>query len=532
MAFVITQNCCNDSSCVPVCPVDCIRPVTATSDDAATMLYIDPVACVDCGACMAECPVGAIYYEDDLPAGQQPFKQLNADYFARNPLRVRHSAPRPADPGVEAGSLRVAIVGSGPAACYAAAELMRIDGAEVSVIERLPSPFGLIRAGVAPDHQRTKAVVSAFEPALAHDGASCFFNVTVGQDVSHEELLEYHHAVIYAVGTSASRELGIPGEHLPGSHSAAEFVAWYNNHPEHGDDEFHLATTRVVVVGNGNVALDIGRVLLGDRETLAATDIAEHALTRLAESSVSEVVLLARRGAAHAAFSVGEFLALAELPGVDVIIEGEVGAAPVGDFEAAAKYDAVLGYRDRPPTPGHKRLVFRFGVTPVEILGSQTVEGIRIVTTGCAPEADGEILSTGLVLRSIGYRGEPVPGIPFDAERGIVPNDHGRVLDGDRLCDRVYVAGWIKRGPRGVIGTNRRCAEETVGALIQDYRSGRLATPVVTGFAKFLAQRGIRVVDWQGWQRIDAAEKRRGADEARPRMKFTDVREMLQVADG
>ncbi|TDO17934.1 ferredoxin--NADP+ reductase [Mycobacterium sp. BK086] len=527
MAFVITQNCCTDASCVPACPVDCIRPVPNASGVGNQMLYIDPAACVDCGACLQVCPVGAIYYEDDLPTGQAKFRDINADFFARQPLRTRAATPVAVRPAVPSGALRVAIVGSGPAACYAAAELLENDGVEVNVFERLPTPFGLIRSGVAPDHQRTKEVVSLFEPALGGPGAGCYFNVAVGSDISHDELLAHHHAVIYAVGASASSSLGVPGEHLPGHHAAADIVAWYNGHPDHVHDDPDLDSPRVVIIGNGNVALDVARVLLMTPDALANTDIADHALRRLTAGSIQEVVILARRGAADAAFSVGEFLALGEIAGVDIAIEGELGDRPDDDFERALKYDIAVEYRRRTATPGNKRLVFRFSTTPVELVGAQRVEGLRVRT------GEGEqTIDTAMVLRSIGYRGTPIADLPFDASRGVVPNEGGRVLADGQTVPGVYATGWIKRGPRGVIGTNRGCALETVDALFEDFMAGRLGRPVGTNsdVDALLASRSVPVVDWQGWRTIDAAERDRAAGSARPRVKYSDAAELVAVA--
>jgi ferredoxin--NADP+ reductase len=485
------------------------------------MLYIDPDACVDCGACLQVCPVGAIYYEDDLPNGQKKFRDINADFFARRPLRTRAASPVAKRPTVEPGALRVAIVGSGPAACYAAAELLENDGVEVNVFERLPTPFGLIRSGVAPDHQRTKEVVGVFEPALGGPGAGCYFNVAVGPDISHDELLAHHHAVIYAVGATASRSLGIPGEELAGHHAAADVVAWYNGHPDHADDELDLDSPRVVIIGNGNVALDVARVFLMTPDALAGTDIADHALQRLAAGSIEEVVILARRGAADAAFSVGEFLALGELGGIDIAVEGELGHRPDDDFEAALKYDLAAEYRDRPTTPGNRRLVFRFSATPVELVGASRVEGLR-VRDGLGEST----IDTSLVLRSIGYCGNPIAGLPFDAARGVVPNEGGRVATG------VYVTGWIKRGPRGVIGTNRACAHETVDALFEDFTAGRLTRAVGTNSEvdALLASRNVPVVDWHGWRAIDAAEQARATGDRRPRVKYSDVTELVAIA--
>src|SRR5208283_4031138 len=259
MTYVITQNCCKDGSCVPVCPVDCIRPVGGPGEFTGTeMLYIDPDACIDCGACMEECPVDAIYYEEELPAELERFREINATYFEHHPLEPEEKRPSaPHHRAIEPGSLRVAIVGAGPAACYAAAELIRTDGVEINLFERLPTPFGLIRAGVAPDHQHTKSIVDMFNYAFTERRFRCYLNVEVGRDLSHEDLLAHHHAVIYAVGASKSRELGIPGEELPGNYGAADFVGWYNGHPDHAHHHFDLSSECAVIVGNGNVALDV-----------------------------------------------------------------------------------------------------------------------------------------------------------------------------------------------------------------------------------------------------------------------------------
>ena len=531
MAYVITQNCCKDASCVPVCPVDCIRPAGGAGEFTGTeMLYIDPETCIDCGACMEECPVDAIYYEDDLPDELQRFRDINAGYFERHPLEM-DVAPASGDhAAVEPGSLRVAIVGAGPAACYAATELMRIGGVEVDMFERLPTPFGLIRAGVAPDHQRTKSVVGIFDAAFANPRFGCHLNVEVGRNATHEDLLAHHHAVIYAVGASKSRELGLPGEDLPGNCAAADFVGWYNGHPDRAADVFDLTSERAVIVGNGNVALDIARMLVMDRDELATTDIAQHALDALSDSSIREVVILARRGLRDAAFSVGEFLALGHLTGVDVIIESDdLEPHPEDDVETALKLDIAREFAERQLEPGNKRIVFRFLTSPVELIGDARVEGLRVAHAG----GDTELIETSLVLRSIGYTGSPIDGVPFDVAKGVVPNENGRVLgeDGQPLPG-VYVTGWIKRGPRGVIGTNRTCAEETVAQLWQDFDTGHLSREVGdrTALRALLSDRGAYPVDWQGWRAIDLAERRRGADTARPRVKFVDIRDMLAAA--
>ena len=527
MAYVITQNCCKDASCVPVCPVDCIRPADGGDTE---MLYIDPTSCIDCGACQEECPIDAIYHEDELPEHLERFRDLNAAYFAANPVEVRFAEPRLEHPAVEPGSLRVAIVGAGAAACYSAAELMRVGGVEVSVFDRLPTPFGLIRCGVAPDHQRTKQVADAFASAFRDPRLTCYFNVEVGRHISHDELMRHHHAVIYAVGASASAELGLPGEQLSGSHPAAQFVAWYNGHPDQAEADFRLSGERCVVIGNGNVALDVARILLLSPDELARTDIADHALKILSDTAIREVVVLARRGPADAAFSVGEFLALGDLPGVDILIDhdGEFSAHSA-DPETQAKIDLIREFAARPHNTEHKRMVFRFHISPIEFLGEDRVRGLRV------GHRSGEIeeIETSLVLKAIGYRGTPLPGVPFDADRGIIPNEQGRVIGSDgQVLTGVYTAGWIKRGPRGVIGTNRACAQETVACLWEDYDDGRLRRELSPskGIDAILAANGAEPVDWRGWLAIDAAERAEGAQQGRPRVKFVNVADMLAIA--
>ncbi len=533
MAFVITQNCCKDASCVPVCPVDCIRPDPAGDVGGSTMLYIDPVACIDCGACMAECPVDAIYYDEDLPPDQQRYRELNAAYFARNPLRISYPTKVLDHRPVEPGALQVAIVGSGPAALYAAGELLRIGGVEVNLFERLPTPYGLIRAGVAPDHQRTKAVVDSFDWLFADSRLGCYFNVDVGRDLTHEELAARHHAVIYAVGASRSRDLAIPGESLDGHHAASDFVAWYNGHPDHAADTYTLDTERAVVVGNGNVALDVARMLVMSPAELAQTDIAQHALDALAQSNIREVVVLGRRGARHAAFSAAELYALGFLDGVDIVVEGaDLSASDDDDVDTTAKLGILAEFQERPVDPANKRIVLRFDSVPREIIGESGVEGLRIARAG-APDVC-EVLDTGLILRSVGYRGDAIAGLPFDAEAGVVPNRQGRVLDGDRPMPGVYATGWIKRGARGVIGTNRQCAEETVAKIWEDFDAGLLEPQPADGpsVGDVLAVRGVDWVDTAGWRAIDAAERDRGAAVHRPRVKFVDVGEMVIAAGG
>jgi ferredoxin--NADP+ reductase len=532
MAYVITQNCCKDASCVPVCPVDCIRPAPSGDLAGTPMLYIDPVTCIDCGACMEECPVDAIYYEDDLPADQLRHRELNAGYFQRHPLQMAYPTPAVDHRPIEPGALRVAIVGTGPAALYAAGDLLRIGGVEVNLFERLPTPFGLIRAGVAPDHQLTKAITESFRPVFADARMGCYLNVEVGRHLSHDELAARHHAVVYAVGASRSRNLGIDGEHLSGNHSASDFVAWYNGHPDHADS-YDLSAERAVVIGNGNVALDVARVLLMSRGDLAKTDIVDHALDALSHSNVREVVVLGRRGARHAAFSAAELLALGHLPGVDVVV-GPCDLTPHNDDDAdtIAKLRILAEFRERSSDPIHKRIVLRFNAPPTEIVGRERAQGVRI---GAITADEAEVIDSPLILRSIGYVGTAVPGLPFDSAAGTVPNHHGRVVEKGRPITGVYVTGWIKRGARGVIGTNRQCARETVTRIWQDFDAGLLSHDVnaaTPSISELLAQRGAQPIDTSGWHLIDTAERDRGAIGQRPRVKFVDVADMVAAARG
>ncbi|WP_236977339.1 MULTISPECIES: FAD-dependent oxidoreductase [Mycobacterium] len=531
MTFVITQNCCKDASCVPVCPVDCIRPVGGPGEFiGAEMLYIDPATCIDCGACAEECPVDAIYYEEELPPDLQRYLDINARYFEHTPLEIGAVSTVDTHAPVGAGSLRVAIVGAGPSGCYAAGALARVAGVEISVFDRLPTPFGLVRAGVAPDHQHTKSVVDVFGPALTSRTLTCHLNVEIGRDISHEELLAHHHAVIYAVGASRSRDLGIGGEQLPGSYPAADFVGWYNGHPDHARQTFDLSAERAVVIGNGNVALDVARVLLKGSEQLGQTDIAQHALDSLSDSAVREVQIIGRRAPRDAAFSVGEFLALGQLPGVDVVIDSDdLEPRPGDDVATTMKLEIAREFNERPRHPENKRIVFRFLTSPLEIVGDDRAQGLRV----SLPGGETDLIHARLILRSVGYRGEPIGGVAFDAAVGVVPNDGGRVLGEDGVpAPGVYVTGWIKRGSRGVIGTNRSCAEESVASLWADFDRGLLDRELdePDALAGLLVERGVERVDWQGWLAIDEAERRRGEQAGRPRIKFVDLAEMLGVA--
>ncbi|GGL37137.1 4Fe-4S binding protein [Nocardia jinanensis] len=556
MAYVITQRCCNDASCVSECPVDCIRPTPDQPEFATTeMLYIDPDTCIDCGACVDACPVEAIFSEDDLSASLARFREINAAWFERHPLESNlDPISTPVRPPKELGTLRVAIVGAGPAAAYAADELLRRCDVQVEMFDRLPTPWGLVRAGVAPDHPGTKTVAGMFESAFRRDTLQYYLNVEVGKHITHEELLAHHHAVLYAVGASSDRRMGIPGEELPGSHSATEFVAWYNGHPDYADRVFDLSGERAIIVGNGNVALDVARVLTVDPDELAKTDIADHALAALRGSAIREVVVLGRRGPLQAAYTSPEFLALTHLSGVDIVIDpAELELDPASqalldhpDAEPSLKLKYALAeeFAAEPVAEGNKRIVFKYLAAPIAVTGTDKVEGLEYARNelveedgilNARPTSEVGSLPASLVLRSIGYRGRPIPDLPFDDRRAVVPNEHGRVTGADgQPVTGVYVSGWIKRGPRGVIGSNRVDSAETVEGLIADFIAGKLVAPTADRDAlrALVRERQPDLVDRVGWKAIDQAERGAGKDSGRPRVKFTSLADLLQAAKG
>ncbi|MEU1427396.1 FAD-dependent oxidoreductase [Nocardia sp. NPDC005746] len=490
MPYVVTQSCCSDASCVYACPVNCIHPTPDEPDFlTAEMLYVDPQACVDCGACATACPVDAITSSKKLTAEQLPFIEINADFYRQERPRPLLAMPIPAaevKPGRE--PLRVAVIGSGPSAMYAADELLTQPGVSVTVFDKVTTPYGLARFGVAPDHTKTRQVGELFDVISAQPGFGSYLNVNVGEHVSHEELLAHHHAVIYAVGASSDRKLGIPGEGLPGSTSATDFVAWYNGHPDQAGRFFDLSARRAVIVGNGNVALDVARILTTDPELLAGTDVSQRALNTLRRSNIEEVVILGRRGPAESAFTVPEFVGLLGAD-VDIVVEGELPPIVEGMSQKVEhKLKLLHGLADR-PVGGRKRIVFRYLSAPVTIAGVDRVTGVEVVrnelVTGdngavhAVPTEDVETLDAGLVLTSVGYRGVALPGVPFDERAGIIPNLDGRVLEesGGAVVSGAYVTGWIKRGPTGFIGTNKSCAQQTVRQLVDDFNAGRLPRP-------------------------------------------------------
>jgi ferredoxin/flavodoxin---NADP+ reductase len=448
-------------------------------------------------------------------------------------------------------------VGSGPAGFYAAGHLLQNKKrpdlvVQVDMYDRLPTPWGLVRAGVAPDHPNIKAVSRVYEKTAAHPEFRFLGNVEYGRDLTHEDLTSRYHAVIYAVGAQTDKQIGIPGEDLPGSWAATEFVAWYNGHPDYRDLEFDLSCERAIVIGNGNVAADVARMLALTREELAVTDVADHALDPLAESNIREIVVLGRRGPAQAAFTNPELLELGEMTDADVFVDPrDVELDPLSkqwlesegaDMTSRKNVEILTGYSTREPEGKRRRIVLRFLVSPIEILGEEKVEGIRICRNelrdengslrACATERT-ETLDCGIVFRSIGYRGVPLPGLPFDEGRGIVPNEGGRITGEGGSIEGEYVVGWIKRGPTGIIGTNKRDAQETVDHLVEDLDAGRLlapADPDRDSLEELLDERRPDHVTYAGWEAIDRAEKSAGEPQGRPRVKLTSFEELLDAA--
>ncbi len=447
--------------------------------------------------------------------------------------------------------LRVAVVGSGPAGFYAAEHLLtdRAHHVRVDMFERLTTPWGLVRSGVAPDHPKLKSVSRIYERTAGQPGFRMFGNVELGSDLTHEDLAEHYHAVVYAVGAQTDKRSGIPGEDLPGSWAATDFVGWYNGHPDYRDLVFDLDCERAVVVGNGNVAMDVARMLCLTREELAVTDVGDHALEVLAEHRIREIVVLGRRGPEQAAFTTPELRELGELTDADVAVDPaeldlDADAARRSPSQTAQRNVEVLrDYAQRVSEGRRRRIALRFLVSPVEILGDTRVEALRLVRNRLVRAGDGslraratdvtETIACGLVFRAIGYSGVALPGVPFDTGRGVIPNECGRVVGAGGAIPGVYVTGWIKRGPSGVIGTNKKCAQETVDALLADADAGALPTPHEDDAARFearLRERKPQLVTYAGWEAIDRHERALGEPQGRPRVKLTRLEEQLRVA--
>jgi ferredoxin/flavodoxin---NADP+ reductase len=455
--------------------------------------------------------------------------------------------------GTAQNPLRVAVVGSGPAGFYAAGQLLASEDPtiQVDVFDRLMTQWGLVRFGVAPDHPKIKSVTRVFERTARQPGFRFHGNVEVGTDVTHEQLAAAYHAVLYAVGTPGDRRLAIPGEDLPGSESATEFVAWYNGHPDYADRDFELSCKRAVVIGNGNVALDVARMLALSVDELRVTDIADHSIELLRESQVEEIVVLGRRGPAQAAFTNPELRELADLELADVIVDpadleldpGSTAALADADATTKRNVETLSAYAALTPAGRPRRIALRFLSSPVAIEGEDRVEAVvvernELVLDGGAlkarPTGVRERIETGLVLRAVGYVGRPLPGVPFDDRRQTVLNRDGRVLDpasGEPIRG-LYAAGWVKRGPSGVIGTNKKCAQETTDLLFADFAAGLLPEPTDTPDALLarLREGGVNVIDYSGWEAIDAHERALGEPDGRPRVKLVRREEQLKRA--
>jgi ferredoxin--NADP+ reductase len=460
-----------------------------------------------------------------------------------------------ARPGTVERPLRVAIVGAGPAGYYAADQLLRQEAVvvEVDMLDRLPTPYGLVRLGVAPDHQKIKAVTAVFDKVAVLPGFRFFGCVELGRDIAVDDLRRHYHQILYCTGAQTDRRMGVPGEDLKNSHPATEFVAWYNGHPDYRDCQFDLSQERAAIVGVGNVAVDVARILCRSAEELAKTDIADYALEALARSRIKEVFLLGRRGPAQAAFTNPEIRELGELPNADIAVRAdEVALDGVSrevlerspDRATLKKVDILQEFAGRPPAGKARRLTLRFLVSPVAIEGdaSGQVVSLRLVrnrlvltesgSLQARPTDESEELPVGLVFRSVGYRGLPLVGVPFHEDWGVILNERGRVIDPVTRRPRVgeYVAGWIKRGPTGVIGTNKPDAAETVGGMIEDLSQGRVlnpSAPTAEDAERLVRERQPQCVSYADWRRLDELEVSRGRPAGRPRVKFTRVKDML-----
>lgn len=441
--------------------------------------------------------------------------------------------------------LRVAVVGAGPSGVYAVQALLGAETAvDVDVFDRLPAPYGLVRYGVAPDHPKMRSVIRVLHEALAHSSVRFIGNVSFGVDVTRADLRAHYDAVIYATGTQGDRSLGIPGEDLPGSHGAAEFVAWYCGHPDAASRDFTLDARSVAVIGAGNVALDVARVIAKGPDEIGSTDVPEPVLTAFRDSQVTDIYLLGRRGPAQAKFTPVELREMGKLAGADVIVRPDelvldaASETAVADSRQVGKNVELLREWSQRPLEGKPRRVhFRFLTSPVRILGESRVTGLTVERnaldgTGAAKgTGEHETVDVGMVFRAVGYRAEPLPGVPFDRGNDTVPHREGRVLDDGEVSPGEYVTGWAKRGPTGVIGTNKSDAAETVRSLFADAdRLGSAARPDPGDMTRLLESRGADYVDWSGWLRLDTHEVDLGRTEGRERIKVPDLATMLAIS--
>jgi ferredoxin/flavodoxin---NADP+ reductase len=451
--------------------------------------------------------------------------------------------------------IRVAIIGSGPSGFYAADHLFKQKDLDIHIdmYERLPTPFGLVRGGVAPDHPKIKSVTKLYTRIASNEKFNFFGNVEFGGDLPRGEMIQHYHAIIYAVGAQTDKKLGIPGEDLINSYAATEFVGWYNGHPDYRHYNFDLSAKRVAVIGVGNVAMDVTRILARTTDELYETDIADYALEALKDSQVEEIIVLGRRGAAQAAFTNPEIKELGEMDDADIIVSKadatlddlsaeELQTNP--DRQAVRNVEILQDYADREPTGKSRKIIMRFLASPVEIIGDKRVEAIKIVKNELRQTERGlrsratdeyETLPVDMVFRSVGYLGVALPDVPFYERWGTIPNENGRVLtehEGDEQVIGDYVVGWIKRGPSGIIGTNKPDAVESANMFLEDLSAGKVLTPMDTSteaVIDWVTSRKSNYVTFADWEKLDAIELQRGEETGRSRVKFTRIDDMLEA---
>jgi anaerobic selenocysteine-containing dehydrogenase/NADPH-dependent glutamate synthase beta subunit-like oxidoreductase/NAD-dependent dihydropyrimidine dehydrogenase PreA subunit len=553
MAYVVTASCLGDrfTKCVDVCPVDAFR-------EGPQMLYIDPQVCIDCNACLTECPVRAIYPDSAVPEPMQDYIELNARMAKQYPpitesLDVDDSqasmtvkAPRAAGP-----ARRLAVIGAGPSGFYAADEMLRqLPGSSVDIFERLPTPFGLVRYGVAPDHPKIKSVAASFDKIARSPKVRFFGNVELGRDLSRDELLEHYDAVLYATGGSASRPLALPGAELGNIQGASAFVGWYNGHPDYRDLQVDLSGDTALVIGMGNVALDIARILAMPVAELELTDIADYALEALRQSNIREVCLVARRGPVQAAFTPKELRQLLDTQGVDILVEADdllldaASAAELAEpLNTEARHNmALLQEALARPRLGDRAIRFVFKASPSGFAGADNhVVAMQGVHNSLQDNGRGSVsaqasdrqfrFNADLVVNATGYQGVAIAGVAFDERRGVIANDNGRVLGDQAVSTKEYAAGWIKRGASGVIGSNKQCAVDSVGRLVADLAAA--PTPLAPGqtpdVRTLLEARGIEFVSFSDWTLLDTHEREQGEPLGRPRRKVVEVAHMLEI---